>query len=91
MINPERAMAERPHGSESGTLGRKIGATMVLAAVLLSLAQPVLAARVRPRASQPPPRTGQPAGPATPSWIVINAGAGEELSSQEPDRLGAPA
>jgi D-alanyl-D-alanine carboxypeptidase (penicillin-binding protein 5/6) len=62
---------------------------LLLAVMLLALAQPAPAARPRSRASQP--AASQPAGPATPSWIVINAATGEELSSQEPDRPGAPA
>lgn len=31
------------------------------------------------------------AGPGTTSWIVISATTGEEITSQEPDRVGAPA
>jgi D-alanyl-D-alanine carboxypeptidase (penicillin-binding protein 5/6) len=62
---------------------------LLLAVMLLASAQPAPAARARTRASRP--AASQPAGPATPSWIVINAATGEELSSQEPDRPGAPA
>lgn len=76
--------------------GTRAGVMLLLAVMLLALAQPASAARPRSRASQPAASlpsalTGQPAGPATPSWIVINAATGEELSSQEPDRPGAPA
>ena len=69
--------------------GTRAGVMLLLAVMLLALAQPAPAARPRSRASQP--AASQPAGPATPSWIVINAATGEELSSQEPDRPGAPA
>ena len=76
--------------------GTRAGVMLLLAVMLLALAQPASAGRPRSRASQPAASlpsalTGQPAGPATPSWIVINAATGEELSSQEPDRPGAPA
>ena len=76
--------------------GTRAGVMLLLAVMLLALAQPASAARPRSRESQPAASlpsalTGQPAGPATPSWIVINAATGEELSSQEPDRPGAPA
>jgi len=33
----------------------------------------------------------EPVGPATPSWITINAATGEVLASQDQDRPGAPA
>ena len=69
--------------------GTRAGVMLLLAVMFLALAQPAPAARPRSRASQP--AASQPAGPATPSWIVINAATGEELSSQEPDRPGAPA
>ena len=69
--------------------GTRAGVMLLLAVMLLALAQPAPAARPRSRASQP--AASQPAGPATPSWIVINAATGKELSSQEPDRPGAPA
>ena len=69
--------------------GTRAGVMLLLAVMLLAPAQPAPAARARTRASRP--AASQPAGPATPSWIVINAATGEELSSQEPDRPGAPA
>jgi len=73
-----------------------VGVLVVLASVLLSSPPPVFAARPRTHATQPaaaPPsaHVRAAAGPGTPSWIVINADTGEELSSQEPDRAGAPA
>lgn len=69
---------------------------LLLAGALAWLVQPALAARLRgradkPAAAQPGPRAKAPAGPATPSWIVIHATTGEELASQDPDRPGAPA
>jgi serine-type D-Ala-D-Ala carboxypeptidase (penicillin-binding protein 5/6) len=75
---------------------RTTTALLVLAATLLWLVQPVLAARSRGRAAKPAttqaePRTKASVGPATPSWIVVHAVTGEELASQDPDRVGAPA
>ena len=82
--------------TEQWFTGTRAGVMLLLAAMLLAPALPALAARPQRRASQPaashaPARTRPPAGPATPSWIVITAATGEELSSQEPDRPGAPA
>lgn len=96
MIKKTRAIWKRLQGTGSGTHGRRLGAAMVIAALLLMLIQPASAARSRARAKQPasdapPARTSQHAGPATPSWILINAATGEELSKQDPDRRGAPA
>ena len=74
--------------------GTRAGVMLLLAVMLLAPARPAPAARARTRAGRPAasrPATSQPAGPATLSWIVINAATGEELSSQEPDRPGAPA
>ena len=71
------------------SMGTRAGVMLLLAVMLLALAQPAQAARARTRAGRP--IASKPAGPATPSWIVINAATGEELSSQEPDRPGAPA
>ena len=75
---------------------RTAAALLLLAAALLWLVEPALAARPRGRAATPAamqaePRTKALAGPATPSWIVVHAATGEELASQEPDRPGAPA
>jgi serine-type D-Ala-D-Ala carboxypeptidase (penicillin-binding protein 5/6) len=74
----------------------RVWALLLLAATLLWLAPPVLAAR--PRASGERPAAGrsqapakEAAGPGTTSWIVISAATGEEVSSQEPDRPGPPA
>jgi D-alanyl-D-alanine carboxypeptidase (penicillin-binding protein 5/6) len=69
---------------------------LLLVAVLFSAPPPVLAAGPKGQAPRPAPPSGQVAGkevagPATPSWIVVSAATGEELSSQEPDRPGAPA
>jgi D-alanyl-D-alanine carboxypeptidase (penicillin-binding protein 5/6) len=69
---------------------------LLLAVALLSLAGPVFAARprartARPAAARPQAAAKEAAGPTTSSWIVISASTGEELSSQEPDRPGAPA
>ena len=96
MIKKTRAIGEGSQGAGSGTVGKRMGAALMVAAVFLTLVQPVQAARPRARASQqaanrPTTRSSQPAGPATPSWILINAASGEELSKQDPDRPGAPA
>ena len=96
MIKKMSAFWKGLQGAGSGSLGRRMGAAMIAAALLLALVQPTHAARSRARANQPvsgPPtaRTGQLAGPATPSWILVNAATGEELSKQDPDRRGAPA
>lgn len=65
---------------------------IVLCAVLL-LEAPAVGARRRaaPKGGQHPPKPARVAGPATPSWIVINAATGDVLTSQDPDRPGAPA
>ena len=73
--------------------GRIAAALLLLAGALALLVQPALAAGPRGRAAKPAatqaePRTKALAGPTTPSWIVISASTGEELSSQEPDRPG---
>jgi D-alanyl-D-alanine carboxypeptidase (penicillin-binding protein 5/6) len=82
-------------GAERRPARALAGLVLLLAALVLVLAQPVLAAKSRARAQRPPARSDASmkalAGPATTSWIVINAATGEELSSQEPDRPGAPA
>ena len=75
--------------------GRKAGGTRVavwllLVAALLSSAPPVSAARPRARATGPA-ASKEAAGPGTTSWLVISAATGEEVSSQDPDRPGAPA
>ena len=70
--------------------GIRVGVWLLLAAALLSLAQPVSAARPRARAAGPA-AAKEAIGPGTTSWIVISAATGEEVSSQEPDRPGAPA
>jgi len=69
---------------------------LLLGSALLSVAPPVFAARPRtqaprPAAADPRAAAKEDAGPATPSWVVISASTGEELSSKEPDRPGAPA
>ena len=96
MIKRAQDVAGRLQAVGIGMLGGRTGVAMIVAALLLALAQPALAARARTRASQPTgdrpsARTSQSAGPATPSWIVVNAATGEELTKQEPDRPGAPA
>ncbi|RPI09313.1 MAG: D-alanyl-D-alanine carboxypeptidase, partial [Zetaproteobacteria bacterium] len=84
--------------SEAGRTpaGIRMAVWLLLGAALLSVAPPVFAARPRtqaprPAAADPRAAAKEVAGPATPSWIVISASTGEELSSQEPDRPGAPA
>jgi D-alanyl-D-alanine carboxypeptidase (penicillin-binding protein 5/6) len=67
-----------------------------MVAGLLAWTAPALAARPKSRAARPAPASPwvpakDLAGPGTTSWIVINAATGEEVSSQEPDRPGAPA
>ena len=96
MIKTRCAIGKGSQGAGSGTVGKRMGAALIVAAVFLTLVQPIQAARPRARASQqaanrPAARSSQPAGPATPSWILINAASGEELSKQDPDRPGAPA
>ena len=68
----------------------RVGVLLLLAAAMLSLAPPVSAARPQARAARPA-AAKEAAGPGTTSWIVISAATGEEVSSQEPDRPGAPA
>jgi D-alanyl-D-alanine carboxypeptidase (penicillin-binding protein 5/6) len=76
-------------------VGTRVAVWLLLAAVLFSLAPPAFAARARSGADHPTaphsPAAEESAGPGTPSWIVISATSGEEVSSQEPDRPGAPA
>ncbi len=74
----------------------RAGVWLLLAVALLSLAPPVSAARPRargthPAAAGPQAHTKEAAGPGTPSWLVITASTGEEVTSQDPDRPGAPA
>ena len=78
--------------SEAGRTpaGIRVGVWLLLAATLLSVAPPVFAARPRARAAHPA-AAKEAAGPGTTSWIVISAATGEEVSSQEADRPGAPA
>jgi D-alanyl-D-alanine carboxypeptidase (penicillin-binding protein 5/6) len=69
---------------------------LLLSVALLSLAAPAWAAQPRSRATRPAPAGPQAsaketAGPGTTSWLVISAATGEEVSSQDPDRPGAPA
>jgi D-alanyl-D-alanine carboxypeptidase (penicillin-binding protein 5/6) len=73
-----------------------VWALLLLALALFSLAPPVFAARSQGRAErsatpQPAATAKEAAGPGTTSWLVISAANGEEVSSQEPDRPGAPA
>lgn len=68
--------------------GTRVVVWLLLAAALLSVTAPALAARPRARGQAP---AKEAAGPPTTSWIVISASTAEELSSQEPDRPGAPA
>ena len=70
--------------------GIRVGVWLLLAVTLLSVAPSVFAARPRARAAHPAAAT-EAAGPGTTSWIVISAATGEEVSSQEADRPGAPA
>ena len=75
----------------SRPIGTRLWALLLVAVGLLGLAEPALAARARGRAERPPAPAKEAAGPGTTSWIVISAATGEEVSSQEPDRSGAPA
>lgn len=77
-------------------MGIRVAVWLLVAVALLSLAAPVWAARPRARAARPAPAGPQApakeaAGPGTTSWLVISAATGEEVSSQDPDRPGAPA
>lgn len=74
----------------------RVAAWLLVTVTVLSLAPPVFAARARSRPDQPAaPQTRavpkEAAGPGSTSWIVVGASTGEELSSQDPDRPGAPA
>ena len=80
----------------SRPIGTRLWALLLVAVGLLGLAEPALAARPRSRAERPaaghsPAPAKEAAGPGTTSWIVVSAATGEEVSSQEPDRPGAPA
>ena len=77
-------------------IGIRVAVWVLLAVALLWLAAPVWAARPRAGAARPAPAGPQApakeaAGPGTTSWLVISAATGEEVSSQDPDRPGAPA
>ncbi|MFA5028369.1 MAG: D-alanyl-D-alanine carboxypeptidase family protein, partial [Candidatus Methylomirabilota bacterium] len=74
------------HGGAGRRGGRMTGRREALVALCLVCCLTGLAAAAPPR--------GKPRvllGPATPSWILVQAATGDELDSREPDRPGPPA
>ena len=68
-----------------GQHGKQWAGLLALVLSVTCLVQsPLAAAQRRPRAAEAPAF-------AAPAWIVVNPASGEVLSSQEPDRPGAPA
>ena len=73
--------------SGEGSNRRRAGVWRLLlggALLLFFLANPAVAARSRPKSPPVKPE-------AEAAWITMNADTGDVLSSQDPDRLGAPA
>lgn len=89
MIRCGEVAVGRCEGGRKGA-GTRVAVWLLLVAALLSFAPPVSAARPRARAAGPA-AAKEAAGPGTTSWLVISAATGEEVSSQDPDRPGAPA